>query len=189
MKKNYFWRQMFTKFYLFRPSFLVNLSFVIHLPFPHLCKCRWYFLAISISISWTNLFISIFLPLSHLCLKNDFFGKKLVWISGYLSCSSFDWVNSFGKFILALVWRGRGERGNNDQEQKQTHCLLNNGRTMMADVDGIDRVSVLQSIEPCQLHEISNDSNLDGYNKTKGQFNTTFKARRRQNVLHSSLFH
>ena len=38
---------------------------------------------------------------------------------------------------------------------------------MMADVDGIDRVSVLQSIEPCQLHEISNDSNSDGYNEVK----------------------
>ena len=46
---------------------------------------------------------------------------------------------------------------------------------MTAEVDGIDRVSVLQSIEPCQLHEISNDSNLDGYNKTKGQFDAMFK--------------
>ena len=39
----------------------------------------------------------------------------------------------------------------------------------MADVDWIDRVSVLQSIEPFQLREISNDSNLDGYNKAKGE--------------------
>ena len=160
---------MFTKFYLFRPSFLVSLSSVIHLPFPHLCKCRWYFLATSISISWSNLFINIFLPLSHLCFKRIIFWGQTCLNSCYLSRSGFDWVNSFGKFILALLWRGRGERGNNDQEQKQTHCLLNNGRTMMADVDWIDRVSVLQSIEPCQLYAISNDSNLDGYNKAKGE--------------------
>ena len=72
-EKNYFWRQMFTKFYLFRPSFFVNLSFVIHLPFPHLCKCRWYFLEISISIFSTNLFIKFLLPLSQLCFKRIIF--------------------------------------------------------------------------------------------------------------------
>ena len=172
-EKKYFWRQktiMLTKFYLSRPSFLVNFSSVIHLPFPHLCKYRWYFLEISISIFSTNLFINILLPLSQLCFKRiiflgtNFFELHVTFPAPVL----IEWTLSENSSLRFFEEAQESEETTTKNKIRRIAC------STMVELwwqtwTELFRVSVLQSIEPCQLYAISNDSNLDGYNKAKGE--------------------